>query len=165
MSTTWHLRSRKKATGGRLSQIRKKKKSDRGIHFLETRIGKRQAKSKRVRGGGTKLKLVSADFINVSDSRGRPSASSSFSDPPPGPVNSPVSASAPSAAGLPASNSSAPGDARVGSSSTESAWPGAGRGCVAGELSNVLVFLASEESSYLTGEAIEVSGGASLFTF
>jgi len=33
------------------------------------------------------------------------------------------------------------------------------------ELSNVLVFLASEESSYLTGEAIEISGGASLFTF
>lgn len=33
------------------------------------------------------------------------------------------------------------------------------------ELSNVIVFLASEESSYLTGEAIEVSGGASLFTF
>jgi 3-oxoacyl-[acyl-carrier protein] reductase len=33
------------------------------------------------------------------------------------------------------------------------------------ELSNVLVFLASEESSYITGEAIEVSGGAGLFTF
>jgi len=33
------------------------------------------------------------------------------------------------------------------------------------ELSNVVVFLASEESSYLSGEAIEVSGGASLFTF
>jgi 3-oxoacyl-[acyl-carrier protein] reductase len=33
------------------------------------------------------------------------------------------------------------------------------------ELSNVLVFLASEESSYLTGAAIEVSGGAGLFTF
>jgi 3-oxoacyl-[acyl-carrier protein] reductase len=33
------------------------------------------------------------------------------------------------------------------------------------ELSNVVVFLASEESSYITGEAIEVSGGASLFTF
>lgn len=33
------------------------------------------------------------------------------------------------------------------------------------ELSNVLVFLASAESSYLTGETIEVSGGASLFTF
>ena len=33
------------------------------------------------------------------------------------------------------------------------------------ELSNVVVFLASEESAYITGEAIEVSGGASLFTF
>jgi 3-oxoacyl-[acyl-carrier protein] reductase len=33
------------------------------------------------------------------------------------------------------------------------------------ELSNVVVFLASEESSYLTGEAIEVSGGAGLFVF
>lgn len=33
------------------------------------------------------------------------------------------------------------------------------------ELSNVLVFLASEEASYITGEAIEISGGASLFTF
>ena len=33
------------------------------------------------------------------------------------------------------------------------------------ELSNVITFLVSEESSYVTGEAIEVSGGASLFTF
>ncbi len=33
------------------------------------------------------------------------------------------------------------------------------------ELSNVLTFLASEESSYITGETIEVSGGANLFTF
>jgi 3-oxoacyl-[acyl-carrier protein] reductase len=33
------------------------------------------------------------------------------------------------------------------------------------ELSNVVVFLASDESSYITGEAIEVSGGAGLFTF
>jgi 3-oxoacyl-[acyl-carrier protein] reductase len=33
------------------------------------------------------------------------------------------------------------------------------------EISNMVVFLASEESSYLTGEAIEVSGGAGLFVF
>ena len=33
------------------------------------------------------------------------------------------------------------------------------------EVSNVLAFLASEESSFITGETIEVSGGASLFTF
>ena len=33
------------------------------------------------------------------------------------------------------------------------------------ELSNIMVFLASEESSYINGEAIEISGGAGLFTF
>jgi 3-oxoacyl-[acyl-carrier protein] reductase len=33
------------------------------------------------------------------------------------------------------------------------------------ELSNVIGFLASEESSYVTGEAIVVSGGINLFTF
>ena len=33
------------------------------------------------------------------------------------------------------------------------------------EISNVIVFLASEESSYITGEAIEVSGGAGLWVF
>jgi 3-oxoacyl-[acyl-carrier protein] reductase len=33
------------------------------------------------------------------------------------------------------------------------------------EISNIVVFLASEESSYITGEAIEVSGGAGLFVF
>jgi small subunit ribosomal protein S8e len=71
MSTTWHLRPRKKTTGGRLSRVRKKKKTDRGMLFLETRVGKRQVKMKRVRGGGTKLKLLSVDMINVSDSRGR----------------------------------------------------------------------------------------------
>lgn len=71
MSTTWHLRSGKKTTGGKLSKIRKKRKTDRGIHFLETRIGKRQAIPKRVRGGGTKLKLISAEKINIADSKGK----------------------------------------------------------------------------------------------
>ncbi|MGB2878024.1 MAG: SDR family oxidoreductase [Dehalococcoidales bacterium] len=33
------------------------------------------------------------------------------------------------------------------------------------EVSNALAFLASEESSFITGETIEVSGGANLFTF
>jgi 3-oxoacyl-[acyl-carrier protein] reductase len=33
------------------------------------------------------------------------------------------------------------------------------------ELSHFVVFLASEESSYITGEAIEISGGAGLFIF
>ena len=54
-----------------LSRVRKKKKVDRGMHFLETRIGKRQVSRKRVRGGGTKLKLISAEMINVSDRKGK----------------------------------------------------------------------------------------------
>lgn len=33
------------------------------------------------------------------------------------------------------------------------------------EVSNMVVFMASEESSFITGEAIEISGGAGLFTF
>jgi 3-oxoacyl-[acyl-carrier protein] reductase len=33
------------------------------------------------------------------------------------------------------------------------------------EVSNILAFLASEESRFITGETIEVSGGANLFTF
>jgi len=33
------------------------------------------------------------------------------------------------------------------------------------EISNMIIFLASEEASYITGEAIEVSGGAGLFIF
>ena len=71
MSTTWHLRSKKKTTGGSLTRIKKKKKSERGMHFLETRIGKRQVKSSRTTGGGAKLKLMSAEFINVSDKKGK----------------------------------------------------------------------------------------------
>ncbi len=71
MSTSWHLRPRKKTTGGRLSPVRKKKKIDRGMHFLETRIGERKVRPKRARGGSCKLKLMSADKINVADSGGK----------------------------------------------------------------------------------------------
>jgi small subunit ribosomal protein S8e len=71
MSTTWHLRPKRKPTGGMLSRVRKKRKADRGMHFLETRIGTRQVRRKRVRGGGTKLKLISAEMINVSDRKGK----------------------------------------------------------------------------------------------
>jgi small subunit ribosomal protein S8e len=71
MSTRWHLRSRKKTTGGKLSKLRKKKKTDRGMRFLETRIGKREARPKKARGGRKKLKLLSVDMINVSDPKGK----------------------------------------------------------------------------------------------
>lgn len=40
---------------------------DRGREFLETRIGKRNVKAKKSRGGNEKLKLLSVEKINVSD--------------------------------------------------------------------------------------------------
>lgn len=63
----WHLRSRRTLTGKRLRRVRKKRKMDRGNEFLETRIGKRNMKVKRERGGNEKLKLLSVEKINVAD--------------------------------------------------------------------------------------------------
>lgn len=63
----WHLRSRRTLTGKRLRRVRKKRKMDMGNEFLETRIGKRNVKVKRERGGNEKLKLLSVEKINVAD--------------------------------------------------------------------------------------------------
>lgn len=63
----WHLRSRRTLTGKRLRRVRKKRKMDRGNEFLETRIGKRNVKVKRERGGNEKLKLLSVEKMNVAD--------------------------------------------------------------------------------------------------
>ena len=63
----WHLRSRRTSTGSRLRNFRKKQKFERGSEFLETRIGKRNVKFKRTKGGNEKLKLLSVEKINVVD--------------------------------------------------------------------------------------------------
>lgn len=63
----WHLRSRRTLTGKRLRRVRKKRKMDMGNEFLETRIGKRNVKVKRERGGNEKLKLLSVEKMNVAD--------------------------------------------------------------------------------------------------
>lgn len=63
----WHLRSRRTLTGKRLRRVRKKRKMDMGNEFLETKIGKRNVKVKRERGGNEKLKLLSVEKINVAD--------------------------------------------------------------------------------------------------
>jgi len=65
--TKWHLKSVRTKTGKRLKRLRKKKKFERGNEFLETKIGKRNVKFKRVRGGRIKLKLMSTEMINVAD--------------------------------------------------------------------------------------------------
>jgi len=52
-------------------RLKKKKKTDRGMLFLETRIGTRRVKKVRSRGGNCKLKLISVEKINVSDKKGK----------------------------------------------------------------------------------------------
>ncbi len=61
----WHLRSRKKKTGGIAKKNRKKKKFERGGYFISTKIGKNKVRVNRVRGGNTKLKLLTTEFVNV----------------------------------------------------------------------------------------------------
>lgn len=66
LMTQWHLRSRRKPSGGLLKPNRKKKRRDRGRDFIPTRIGKRRARKKRARGGNEKIILLSDMFANVS---------------------------------------------------------------------------------------------------
>ena len=61
----WHLRSRKKKTGGRAKKNRKKKKFEKGGYFIPVKIGENKIKPIRSRGGNTKLKLLNAEFVNV----------------------------------------------------------------------------------------------------
>ncbi len=67
MATLWHLRSRRTPTGARLKTLRKKKKTQRGMRFFETRIGERKVKVTRAAGGNVKRKLLSIERINVAD--------------------------------------------------------------------------------------------------
>jgi len=65
--TRWHTRPSRKPTGGRLKDNEKRKSRHKGSRFMETRIGKRSLKPNRTRGGSGKMKLLSAEYVNVSD--------------------------------------------------------------------------------------------------
>ena len=67
MATLWHLRSRKTPTGARVKRLRKKKKFERGMRFLETRIGERKVKVMRSAGGNVKRRLLSIEKVNVAN--------------------------------------------------------------------------------------------------
>lgn len=64
--TQWHLRSRRKPSGGLLKPNRKKKRRDRGRDFIPAKIGERKIKKKRARGGNEKIILLSDMYANVS---------------------------------------------------------------------------------------------------
>lgn len=63
----WHVRSRKKLTGGTRRPFQKKKKYQRGSKFLETGIDATKKKIVRGRGGTIKVKLLSVDVVMVTD--------------------------------------------------------------------------------------------------
>lgn len=72
----WHVRSKRSPSGSLLQKGKKKKRRDRGLRFLETRIDKRKAKHHRSRGGNVKVKLLSVDVAAVADPKTKRSAKS-----------------------------------------------------------------------------------------
>ncbi len=63
----WHLRSKRTSTGAKIKRNSKKKRFQRGSEFLEARIHKKKTKLSRTLGGGAKVKVLSADFVNIAD--------------------------------------------------------------------------------------------------
>ncbi|MFQ6085675.1 MAG: 30S ribosomal protein S8e [Candidatus Bathyarchaeia archaeon] len=58
---------KRKYTGGKSHPYRKKRKRERPGYPTETRLGKERRKTERVRGGSTKLKLITCQYANVSN--------------------------------------------------------------------------------------------------
>lgn len=63
----WHLRSKRKLTGGKLRRSSKKERSMRGSSFLETTVDPRSVKVRRGHGGNRKRVLLSENIANVVD--------------------------------------------------------------------------------------------------
>ncbi len=65
-----HSKSLRKPTGGMRRAHRKKKKFEIGRPFIPVSVGKEKRKIIRVRGGNHKVRLLSAEFANVSTKEG-----------------------------------------------------------------------------------------------
>ena len=63
----WQGRSRRKRTGGRLRPIRKKRRFEIGRELQHATIGSGTVKVYRVRGANEKLRILTAQTINVFD--------------------------------------------------------------------------------------------------
>ena len=71
----WHRRSYRKPTGGMLKSNLKRKSRQKGSQFVETRVGSRVARPRRMRGGGSKTKLLSVEqvvFTNPKNKKSKP---------------------------------------------------------------------------------------------
>ena len=63
----WQGRSRRKPTGGRLRPIRKKRRFEIAREIQHASVGTGTVKRYRVRGANTKLRILTAQTINVFD--------------------------------------------------------------------------------------------------
>ena len=68
--TKWNLDSKRKPSGGKRQAHKKKKKYQRGSDFSGTKISEPVRNIHRVKGGGTKVKVVSTNKMNVADEKG-----------------------------------------------------------------------------------------------
>ena len=65
----WHGEKGKKKTGGKIHLSIKKRKYELGSLPIHTKIGKEKKSSDRRKGGLFKLRLSSAEFVNVLDKK------------------------------------------------------------------------------------------------
>ena len=63
----WHLKSRRKSTGGLIRKHRKNKKIQMGSLPIKTTIADYKLKNKNVRGGNKKTIIISVNKINALD--------------------------------------------------------------------------------------------------
>ena len=64
----WHDDlTKRKRTGGRKKAYRKRRKYEAGRFPVETQLGEPERKLERTKGGGLKVKLVSDQWVNLSD--------------------------------------------------------------------------------------------------
>jgi len=67
----WHVRSKRKTTGGKLRRHKGKRKFERGREQTETKVGERRAKMIKTRGKTVKVKLRVAQHANVITKTGK----------------------------------------------------------------------------------------------
>jgi len=63
----WQGRSRRKRTGGRLRPIRKKRRFEIARELQSATVGSGTVKKYRVRGGNRKMRILTANSVNVFD--------------------------------------------------------------------------------------------------
>jgi small subunit ribosomal protein S8e len=67
----WQGKAQRKRTGGRLRHARKKRKFEIGAEAQTTTIGAQRKKHARTRAGNQKVRVLSADIVNVVDPKNK----------------------------------------------------------------------------------------------